>query len=323
MGTDHSSVGAIVSLLEEYTAVWQGSRAFDKLSEGVEASFFRFEEDQVRVWVDGTHLPVLYLAMLKLRSAALAVTLQNERLPLTSAPPEVLEHLVASRPGNIQDRAWLVMFYSVALSVLPSRGPSDETTKARLKSNLWLAFNDVRLLLEPKVSSIQALIVLACHAEEFMTPSMCWSLVSRACTMLQALGITHWRLDSPTRDRRIMLFWRLNAMDNALALILCRPPTFCREMTAKIPLPTLDQLLHSQSHYPSSGVPALFDAHYMNQMHLLSRIMADVWHCIYGSSPSDGHSLKENLESWHRQATEVAGIPSQIQGKTLTSKLDS
>ena len=156
-----------------------------------------------------------------------------------------------------------------------------------------------------------------------MTPSMCWSLVSKACTMLQALGITHWRLDSPTRQRRIMLFWHLDVMDNALALILCRPPTFCREITATIPLPTLDQLLPSQSHYPSSGAPALFDAHYMNQMHLMSCVMADVWHCLYGPNPGDGHSLKENLESWHREATEVAGIPSPIQGQLLTSDLGS
>ena len=55
-----------------------------------------------------------------LRSPALAVTLQKERLPLTSVPAEVSEQLVASRPENIHDRAWLVMFYGVALSNLLS-----------------------------------------------------------------------------------------------------------------------------------------------------------------------------------------------------------
>ena len=115
---------------------------------------------------------------------AFAVALAKERLPLTSAPPDVLEHLVASRPENIHDRAWLVMFYSVTLSRVPFIGPPDEATKARLKSNLWLAFNDARLLLEPKISSVQALVILACYAEEFMTPSISWSLVSKACTML-------------------------------------------------------------------------------------------------------------------------------------------
>ena len=197
------------------------------------------------------------------------------------------------------------MFYSVALNTVSSTSPSDQSTKAKLKSNLWLAFNDAKFLLEPSPSSIQALVILACHVEEFMTPSFCWALVSKACMMLQALGVTHWRLDSPTRERRTLLFWRLNVLDKALALILCRPPTFHREMTSEIALPTLDQLLPSSQHRPSVGAPVLFDAHYKNQMHLMSLLMADMWHCLHGKGSEDLYAIKENLDSWHRQATEV------------------
>jgi hypothetical protein len=237
--------------------------------------------------------------------AAFVATLQKERILLTSAPPEVLEHLAVSRPHQVHDRAWLVMFYTVALNVVSSVNPSNESTKARLKSNLWLAFNDVRLLLEPNLTSIQALVFLACHTEEFMTPSLCWALVSKACIMLQALGITHWRLDLPTRERRTMLFWRLNVFDKALALILCRPPTLHREMATGIAMPTLDQLLPSQPYHSSTVTPALFNAHYTHQMHLLSRVTADVWHCLYGQDSGDIRAVKQDLESWHRQATEV------------------
>lgn len=306
VGKDHHSLRALASLLEEYAAAWQGSSAFDKLADGAEAEFFRFEEDQVRAWVDGDCLLVLFLALLTLQPPAFVATLEKESLLFTSAPSEVLDHLTASRPHQVHDRAWLVMFYSVALSVMSSTNPSDESTKAKLRSNLWLAFNDVKLLLEPNASSIQALVILACHVEELMTPSLCWALITKACVMLQALGITHWRLDDPTRERRTMLFWRLNVMDKALALILCRPPTFHRELTTGIALPTLDQLLPSQPYYPSSGAPMLFDAHYTHQMHLLSLVMADVWRCLYGQDSDDVHAIKENLESWHRQATEVA-----------------
>lgn len=66
VGRDHHSLRALASLLEEYAAAWQGSSAFDKLAEGAEAEFFRFEEDQVRVWVDGDCLLVLFLALLTL-----------------------------------------------------------------------------------------------------------------------------------------------------------------------------------------------------------------------------------------------------------------
>ncbi|EXJ80875.1 hypothetical protein A1O3_07162 [Capronia epimyces CBS 606.96] len=308
MGKDHRSLRALASLLEEYATVWQGSSPFDTLADGAETEFFQFEEDQVRVWLD-----------------VFVATLQQERLLLTSAPAAVLDHLAASQPHQVPDRAWLVMFYSVVLGTRPA----DEPIKAKLRSNLWLAFNDVRLLLEPTASSVQALVILACHVEEFMTPSLCWALISRACIMLQALGISPWQLDPPTRERRAtsfgrlnaldqswrldsptlegrtMLFWRLNVLDQSLALILGKPPTFHREITVGMTPPTLDKLLPSQSQYPSSGAPVLFNAHYTHQMHLLSRVMSDVWHCLHGQGSDDVHTVIETVESWHRQAREV------------------
>ena len=243
-----------------------------------------------------------YLANYGCSPIALAATLQRERLLFASIPPDVLDHLNTSRPGQIRDRAWLVMFYSVALSTVSSSTPSDELTKARLRSNLWLAFNDVRLLLEPSASGIQALIIMACYVNEYVTPQLCWSLISQACTMLLALGITHWHLDRTTRERRAMLFWRLNDLDKALALILGRPPTLHRECAAAVPLPTLDQLLPARPH---GGAPALFNAHYSHQMHMLSRIKSDIWHCLYGQDSAKLHVIRENLDSWNREATEV------------------
>ena len=202
------------------------------------------------------------------------------------------------------------MFYSIALRVLSDSHPTDESTKAKVRSNLWLSFNDVRLLLDPSSSSIQALIILASYVEEFMTPSICWSLISKACTMLQALGFTQWRLDSATRERRIILFWRLNILDKALALVMCRPPTYHREMSNEISLPTLDQLSLSHHRSASNDVPAIFNAHSTHQMHLLSQIMADAWHCLYGQTSDDVGAVIERLESWYHQATEVAGSSS-------------
>ena len=200
------------------------------------------------------------------------------------------------------------MFYSVALSTSSSNNTSDGSTKAKLRSNLWLAFNDVRLLLEPSILSVLALVVMACYVEEFMTPSICWALISKACIMLQALGISNWRLDGPTRERRTILFWRLNYLDKALGLILCRPPTLHRRMETEAALPTIDQLLPSRS-YSSAGASVLFEAHYTNQMHLLSRVMTDVWHCLYGQEGDRVHIVKQSLETWHRKATEVGKNP--------------
>ncbi|KAK5119255.1 hypothetical protein LTR85_007869 [Meristemomyces frigidus] len=81
------------------------------------------------------------------------------------------------------------MFYSVALKTASSTDPSDESTKAKLRSNLWLAFNNVRILLEPSDTNMQALLILVSFAGDIMTPSLCWMLVTNACSMLQALGV--------------------------------------------------------------------------------------------------------------------------------------
>jgi hypothetical protein len=59
------------------------------------------------------------------------------------------------------------MYYSIVLSIVSSTTPDDEDTKSRLRCNVWIALNDVRLLLEPSEANIQALVLLAVHVEEF------------------------------------------------------------------------------------------------------------------------------------------------------------
>jgi hypothetical protein len=237
--------------------------------------------------------------------AAFVAIQDREAKWLDSPAPDVLDHIAASRPQQVKDPAWLVMFYSVALHFVNSTNPSDRSTLAKLRKNLWLAFQDVRLLLEPDLASIQALLIMACYAEESMSPSLCWALVTRACTMLQALGVTHWRLDQATRERRTLLFWRLHDLDNTLALMLCRPPTFHREMTAMIALPALDQLLPARPYQSPTRSAVLFDAHYTHQMFCLSRIKADVWYCLHGPDSTQATAIRDRLDSWYRQAKEV------------------
>ena len=152
------------------------------------------------------------------------------------------------------------MYYSIILGMISATDPKDESTKGKLRCNLWLALNDARLLLEPSEPNIQALIVLAVDVEEFTKPSLCWMLVTNACRMLQALGVNHRRFDPQTRERRVIMFWHLNLVDIGLALIFGRPPTFHRGMAREIPLPTLDQLLPFQPHLTATGAPAVFGA---------------------------------------------------------------
>lgn len=231
---------------------------------------------------------------------------------MTTPSAEVLEHLAASRPQQLlaRDRPWLVVYYGIILSMVSSTNPSDEYTKARLKSNLWIALNDVRLLLEPSDVKIQAMILVACHPEEFTTPSLCWMLVANACRMLQAMGVMHRRSDVESRERRSILFWHLNLLDKGLAVVFCRPPTFHRAMAKEIEMPTMTQLLPFQPHRASASGPALFGAHFMHHLHLISDIMGDIWHCLYERDTNVGaiSAVKDRVDLWHRQATEVRAM---------------
>ncbi|KAG6144105.1 hypothetical protein E4U38_003076 [Claviceps purpurea] len=301
----HQSVRVIAELLEEYTEAWQGSEAFEKLSKAPIDEFFVFSEPQTRCWLDNLNL-----------------ILEKEELLIFTIPPEVYAQLASSRPQEVQDRSWLVMFYSVAIYVEHSKAQNTHrvATLSKLRRNLWLAFNDVRLLIEPSPARIQALIILATYVEEFMTPCVCWSLITKACTMLQALGIVHWRLDTATSDVRAMLFWRLNMLDKALALILCRAPAFHREMASQIAMPTLNRLMQCRPKRTKDYPPALFEAHYLHQMHLVSCIVADVWHALYGQDTEKVQEVKERLEAWYRQAKEVIEAAALVERPLLTAK---
>jgi hypothetical protein len=202
------------------------------------------------------------------------------------------------------------MYYSIILSMVSSTKPGDTSTKEKLRCNLWLAMNDVRLLLEPSEPNIQALALLATHVEEFTSPSLCWMLIANACRMLQALGINLRHLSPETRQRRTMTFWYLNLVDKGLSIIFGRPPTFHRAMAKDIALPAVAQLLPFQPHNearPETGSRpgSLFGAHYIHQIMLLSHIIGDIWSAVYENASRDDNALqsvKRDLEEWHSVA---------------------
>jgi hypothetical protein len=303
--SQHDPLGALSSLSEACAAVWHDGSEFEEAGN----EFFLFE-DHATSWVNCKRIKCFIATRLPLTPLATAfvAALDRGRPVLSSAPPEVLDHLRACRPHQVRERAWLVMYYSIILNMVSSTDPTNQSTKRKLRCNLWLALNDVRLFLEPSEANIHALTLLACHVEEFTTPSLCWMLATNACRMLQALGVNHRRLDSQTRERRVMMFWHLNLLDKGLALIFGRPPTFHRAMAREIALPTLDQLLPCQAHVTSAGAPGLFGTHHFHQRLLLTRVMADIWNCLYEDAAPDHRRIEvasEDLESWYRQALEV------------------
>ncbi|KAK4565941.1 hypothetical protein LTR86_003790 [Recurvomyces mirabilis] len=220
---------------------------------------------------------------------------------------------------EIRDTAWLVMFYAITFGNM--RGDSDhpEADKTAIRANLWLALNDIRVLLHPSDPAIQALVLLACDVQEFTTPSLCWMLVSSACRMLQSLRVDGRHLEPATRERRQILFWLLNCLDQSLALIFGRSATFHRALIKTIPMPSLARLMAGSS---ASETPAfLFGAHFMRQMFLVSAVTADVWSALYEPETTvlRLQKAKQDVETWYEQADKVRVVLVSARGHMLTT----
>ncbi|KAH0841629.1 hypothetical protein FOPE_06700 [Fonsecaea pedrosoi] len=296
-----NSLGALSSLAQTSAAVWQDSLELGKAAR----TFFLFKDRAVS-WVN-----------------TFEAELKRDRPCCLTPPPEVLGHLRASCPEKVRDRAWLVMYYGIILNLVSETDPVDESTKSKLRSNLMLALNDARLHLEPSEVNIQALLLLALDVEEFTTPTLCWMMVTNACRMLQALGVNHRRFDSPTRDRRVMMFWHLYLVDIGLALIFGRSPAFHRGMPMGIPVPTVKRIFSSQQDTDPSDTPALFGVHYINRMFLLSLIMGDIWYYLHEDPMPDYtniESTSESLESWYLSTIQILEAASLTEKPLLAAK---
>lgn len=105
-------------------------------------------------------------------------------------PQKVLDALVTSQPAQTCERAWWVMFYSIASrNCTMSELLADDLKASRLENNLWMSINDIGFLLQPSILNVQAIITMVVSAERCMLPQACWSLISKASTMLLGLGV--------------------------------------------------------------------------------------------------------------------------------------
>nr|POE56481.1 putative transcriptional regulatory protein c11d3.07c [Quercus suber] len=220
---------------------------------------------------------------------------------LLPVPAHVLQALRASEPYRVEERAWLIMFYTIALKHVSQEEPHDEVKRAKLRKNLWWAFNDIRLFLKPSVIGVHALLLMMRHAEEYMTPSICWSLVAKACNMLQTVESDQWAEPNPSMDPRTVVFWRLNLLDKSLALALNRVPTIAGNIASQKPLPSLQQFMAPAD----ARTPRLFEAHFGRQMAQLSLLMGEIWECAHGQR-LDSRRVSESLDAWHTQASQAS-----------------
>ncbi|RGP80281.1 transcriptional regulatory [Fusarium longipes] len=206
------------------------------------------------------------------------------------------------KPETVQRKAWIVFIDYMILAMLSK----DQITEAQgFRHNVKLALNDSKIFLEPHLTHLQSLILLAIHGEDYASPSLSWMLVGHACRQAEALGLhLSDTSDFETNQRRLSLFWMLFAVDKSCSLAFGRPSFFSPVTYAKVALPDLRHLTRfqppSDSSSNSEGGESTFGAHMFLERINLAKLMGDVLdllNCDAVVSKKD--QSKANLTEWH------------------------
>ncbi|KAL7270001.1 hypothetical protein RUND412_007302 [Rhizina undulata] len=143
-------------------------------------------------------------------------------------------HQYYSDPKSVStDRAWLVCFNNVLIfgsfgGVTYPRGKAGFVTKDCFR-NAWAAIDDLEVFMSPRLINVQALMTATVVATEIFRPGLCWSCLSQAARLSQAIGLH--RSSNPANfktkaelEERKMVFWNVYALDKSLSLTFGRPP---------------------------------------------------------------------------------------------------
>lgn len=247
--------------------------------------------------------------------------------PFFSRPPPDLLPKIVFEPWLVPERGWVVIFNSLLAAAIPPEETFARGLSLRLRWNTWLALEDSSMFLEPSEVKIQALVLVACHGQDFATPSLSWNLISHACRMAQALGIhihpSRRSTGKEASERALCLFWSLFMLDKSLSLAFGRPPFLAGSLYEHVPVPGLDLLAKFKPHMREAerektqdreGDTDVFGALYISQSLKLSKIMGRISEGLQatgGASAVTGtvqeliETCKAELDIWKQETFEV------------------
>lgn len=95
----------------------------------------------------------------------------------------------------------------------------------------------------PKISTVQALLLMASYQMGAMKPAKAWLYSGMAFRMAQDLGLNrnceHWNISPDERERRKRVFWCCYIVDRQMSAIYGRQSTF-DDRDCDVPLPSVD-----------------------------------------------------------------------------------
>lgn len=235
--------------------------------------------------------------------------------PFFKAPSPGLLPKIVFEPSSVRDRGWLLLFNAFMSTALSLMASGDAKLNRGVQWNTWMLLEDSSIFLEPTDIKIQALVLVATHGQDIVTPSLCWTLISQACQMAQSIA-----LHSPTRDapkdseayaRRTCLFWSLFIVDKSVSLSFGRPPLLPGYLYKNVPPLEAAQLAAYAPHKKSktSKTSEGFGSFFIMQSKELADLQGETQDTFYRGGRS-GHSeifaLKMRLDVWISNLREVS-----------------
>lgn len=213
-------------------------------------------------------------------------------------------------PESVRDHGWLI-YVNFLLHSLCLGDPSQAQLASSLKHNTRLALDDAKLFLEPSGVNIQALMMLACHGEDYSSPNLSWMLMGHACQQAQAIGLhVPKEGDFGERQRQLALFWSLFAVDKSCSLAFGRPVFLPTTTYKDTPLPDFEYLKGYQPH--RGGAPpsasSSFGAYFFHQKIELAKLTGNVLDSL-GNAPLANKTmiLLNELKEWDVETSKVCG----------------
>ncbi|KAI9024395.1 fungal-specific transcription factor domain-containing protein [Phycomyces nitens] len=222
-----------------------------------------------------------------------------------------------------------------AIYALASRMSPDERVRADPASPDTageIFFERARCLLDdyydiPKISTVQALLLLASHQQGVTKPARSWLYSGMAFRMAQDLGLhrncEHWNISREERERRKRVFWCCFITDRLTSAIYGRSSNF-EERDIDVPFPQEDDDEPVQEDSESSRPPVrILDI--LTQMIKICDILGHVLKNIYYAKARH-HGLPQHIDhillTLNRQLTTWFGsLPPSLQYKPPNTQI--
>lgn len=234
-------------------------------------------------------------------------------------PSDEILQAVIFRPETVKEPGWLVWINYLLLNLHLGEKPQPRAFLVDgLRHNVRRSLNKATIFLEPREINVQALMLLACHGEDFSSPNVSWMLMGHACRQAQALGLHIEKAKTATENqRRLSLFWSLFIMDKISSLAFGRPTLLPTGLYQDVPSPEFQHLRRYQPH--RLGLPLLeestFGAHFFRANIDLAKLADLVLDFLCRVTPSlERERLIEKVEAW---GTKTRQVSCKTRGHTL------